>query len=68
MKQSFEEYVEGRMMIGGCLMWIFGIVIAFALIIVCVANFFGDLNVFKLIGLILFIVFTVWICWDKFKK
>ena len=56
MKQSWDEYVEGRLAIGGCGLTLLIIGIVVAVIIISINNFIDDFSVGKLLILILFVV------------
>ena len=68
MKQSLEEYVEGRLQLGGCLLTILIIFFIIAIIFIAVNNFINDFNIGKLICLISFTPAIIFILWSIFKK
>lgn len=55
MKQSWDEYVEGRLAIGGCGLTLLIIGIVIAVIIIAINNFINDFS----IGKLLFFIFIV---------
>ena len=68
MKQSWEEYVEGRLQFGGCvlkILIIIGIIFAICAVII---NLIEDFSVMKLVAYISFIPAAVVIIWTSFLK
>ena len=55
MKQSWDEYVEGRLAIGGCGLTLLIIGIIIAVIVIAINNFINDFS----IGKLLFFIFIV---------
>ena len=56
MKQSWDEYVEGRLAIGGCGLTLLIIGIVVAVIIIAINNFINDFSVGKLLFFIFIVV------------
>lgn len=59
MKQSWNDYVEGRLAIGGCGLTLLIIGIVIAVIIIALNNFFNNFSVGKLIILIFFVLMII---------
>ena len=68
MKQSLEDYIEGRLQLGGCLLSLLVIVFVIAIIVIAINNFINDFSIGKLICLISFIPAVIIIFWSAFKK
>ena len=59
MKQSWNDYVEGRLAIGGCGLTLLIIGFVIAVIIIALNNFFNNFSVGKLIILIIFVLMII---------
>ena len=68
MKQSWEEYVEGRLQLGGCVLVILIILIVIAAIVVGISKLINDFNILKLLAVLSFIPAAVLIIWSSFWK
>ena len=68
MKQSLEEYIEGRLQLGGCLLTILVIVFIIAVIVISINDFINNFSIGKLICVISFIPAVILIFWSSFKK
>lgn len=68
MKQSLEDYIEGRLQLGGCLLALLVIVFVIAIIVIAINNFINDFSIGKLICVISFIPAVILIFWSAFKK
>ena len=68
MKQSLEEYIEGRLQLGGCLLTILVIVFIIAVIVISINDFINNFSIGKLICVISFIPAVILIFWSAFKK
>ncbi len=68
MKQILEDYIEGRLQLGGCILTILIIIFIIAVIVIAVNNFINDFSIGKLICLISFIPAIILTFWSAFKK
>ena len=59
MKQSWDDYVEGRLALGGCGLTLLIIGIVISVIIIGLNRFFNDFSIGKLIILIIFVIMII---------
>ena len=64
----FEDYIKGKLALGGCLLSAIVIILVIFAVISCIKDFFSPSDGIKTVAKIIFVIGSIFIIWNEFKK